>query len=92
MVGYGIYERFGTGSPSAEVAMAVTDDTHNRGVGTLLLEHLISLAGGQGVRTFVAETLSGNALMLEVFADPGLPVQRALADGAYEVRFPSACR
>jgi len=88
VVGYGIYERFGAGSPSAEIAMAVTDDMHNRGVGTLLLEHLISLARGRGVRTFVAETLSENLLMLQVFADAGLPAQRVLTDGVYEVRFP----
>ena len=68
--------------------MAVADDMHNRGVGTLLLEHLISLARGRGVRAFTAETLSENALMLKVFADAGLPVQRALADGVYELTFP----
>ena len=88
VVGYGIYERLGAGSPSAEVAMAVADDMHNRGVGTLLLEHLISLARGQGVRTFIAETLTENALMLQVFADAGLPAQRALADGVYDFTFP----
>ena len=88
VIGYGTYERFGAGSPRAEVAMTVTDDMHNRGVGTLLLEHLISLARGRGVRTFVAETLSENALMLKVFADAGLPAQRALTDGVYEVTFP----
>ena len=88
VVGYGVYERLGAGSPSAEVAMAVADDMHNRGVGTLLLEHLISLARGREVRTFIAETLSGNALMLKVFADAGLPVQRALADGVYDFTFP----
>jgi acyl-CoA synthetase (NDP forming)/GNAT superfamily N-acetyltransferase len=88
VVGYGTYELLGAGSASAEVAMAVADDMHHRGVGTLLLEHLISLARGRGVRTFVAETLSENALMLKVFADAGLPAQRALIDGVYEIRFP----
>ena len=88
VAGYGTYERFGAGSATAEVALAVTDDMHNRGVGTLLLEHLVSLARGQGVRTLVAETLSENALMLKVFADAGLPVQRALIDGMYEFTFP----
>jgi GNAT superfamily N-acetyltransferase len=67
--------------------MAVADDMHNRGVGTLLPEHLISLARGRGVRLFVAETLSENALMLQVFADSGLQVHRALADGVYEFTF-----
>jgi len=88
VVGCGSYELLGAGSVSAEVAMAVADDMHNRGVGTLLLEHLISLARGRGVRSFVAETLSENALMLQVFADSGLQVHRALADGVYEFTFP----
>ena len=68
--------------------MAVADDTHSRGVGTLLLEHLISLALRRGVRAFTAETLAENALMLQVFADAGLPVHRALSDGVYELTFP----
>ena len=88
VVGCGSYERIDVGSGSAEVAMAVADDMHRRGVGTLLLEHLISLAGGRGFRAFTAETLSGNALMLQVFADAGLPVHRALADDVYHFTFP----
>jgi len=88
VVGCGSYEVADDGSRSAEVAMAVADDMHRRGVGTLLLEHLVSLARGQGVRTFVAETLTENTLMMQVFADAGLGVHRALMDGAYEVRFP----
>ena len=77
-----------TGGESAEVAMAVADDMHSRGIGTLLLEHLISLAHGQGVRTFVAETLAENAPMLDVFAHAGLRPHRTLADGVYEFSFP----
>jgi acyl-CoA synthetase (NDP forming)/GNAT superfamily N-acetyltransferase len=88
VVGCGSYEVAGDGSRSAEVAMAVADDMHRRGVGTLLLEHLISLARGRGVRTFVATTLSENALMMQVFADAGLGARRALMDGVYEVSFP----
>jgi acyl-CoA synthetase (NDP forming)/GNAT superfamily N-acetyltransferase len=88
VVGCGSYELLGAGSRSAEVALAVADDMHNRGVGTLLLEHLISLARGRGVRAFTAETLSENALMLQVFADSGLPVHRSLADGVYDFTFP----
>jgi acyl-CoA synthetase (NDP forming)/GNAT superfamily N-acetyltransferase len=77
-----------TGDESAEVAMAVADDMHSRGIGTLLLEHMISLARGQGVRTFVAETLADNAPMLDVFAHAGLQPHRTLADGVYEFSFP----
>ncbi len=88
VVGCGSYEVADDGSRSAEVAMAVADDMHRRGVGTLLLEHLVSLARGRGVRTFVADTLTENALMMQVFADAGLGARRALVNGVYEVSFP----
>ena len=88
LIGCGSYEVAGDDSRSAEFAMAVADDMHNRGVGTLLLEHLISMARGQRLHAFTAETLVENALMLKVFADAGLQPQRALADGVYDLTFP----
>jgi acyl-CoA synthetase (NDP forming)/GNAT superfamily N-acetyltransferase len=88
VVGCSSYECADDGSRSAEVAMAVADEMHSRGAGTLLLEHLISLARSRGVHAFTAETLVENALMLQVFADAGLPVHRTLADGVYDFRFP----
>ena len=88
LIGCGSYECGDPPSGSAEVALTVADDMHNRGVGMLLLEHLISLARGRGLRAFTAETLSENALMLRVFADAGLQVHRALADGVYDLTFP----
>ncbi len=72
VVGCGSYEVASDGSREAEIAMSVADDMHRRGVGTLMLEHLVSLARSRGVRAFVAETLSENALMMQVFADAGL--------------------
>jgi acyl-CoA synthetase (NDP forming)/GNAT superfamily N-acetyltransferase len=92
VVGCGAYELSGDGSGSAEVAMTVADDMHGRGIGTLLLEHLVSLARGQGVRTFVAETLTENTLMLQVFANAGLRAHRTLEDGVYDLRFPLPAR
>ena len=88
VVGCGTYERAGAGSLSAEVAFTVADDLHHRGIGMLLLEHLVSLARGRGFRAFTAETLSENAAMLRVFADAGLQAQRSLVDGVYDLRFP----
>ena len=88
VVGCGTYEQQGAGLLSAEIALAVADEVQNRGVGTLLLEHLISLARGRGFRAFTAETLIQNALMLQVFADAGLRPQRSLADGMYDITFP----
>ncbi|HJY68415.1 MAG TPA: GNAT family N-acetyltransferase, partial [Streptosporangiaceae bacterium] len=88
VVGCGTYEQAGAGSGSAEVAFTVADDLHKRGIGMLLLEHLVSLARGRGFRAFTAETLSENAAMLRVFADAGLQAQRSLVDGVYDLRFP----
>ncbi len=72
----------------AEVAFAVADQMHHRGIATLLLEHLVSSARGEDVTIFLAETLSENKAMLKVFADAGLPVQRRYADGVMEMTFP----
>src|SRR5689334_6283952 len=58
------------------------------GIATLLLEHLVSLARTRQITTFTAETLTDNRAMLKVFADAGLPVQRHVADGVYELTFP----
>jgi acyl-CoA synthetase (NDP forming)/GNAT superfamily N-acetyltransferase len=88
VVGCGTYDSYDTGSLSAEVAFTVADDMHRRGVGTLLLEHLVSLARGRGCRALTAETLSENAAMLRVFADAGLQVHRTFADGVYDLTFP----
>jgi acyl-CoA synthetase (NDP forming)/GNAT superfamily N-acetyltransferase len=72
----------------AEVAFAVADHMHHRGIATLLLEHLVSYARSQQITTFKAETLTENKAMLSVFADAGLPIERHYADGVFELTFP----
>jgi acyl-CoA synthetase (NDP forming)/GNAT superfamily N-acetyltransferase len=72
----------------AEVAFAVADQMHHRGVATLLLEHLVSFARSHQVATFTAQTLTENKAMLNVFAAAGLPVRRQYADGVIEMTFP----
>ena len=53
VVGVASYE-VKSGTTEAEVALAVADQMHGRGVGTLLLEHLVSVAGRWGLSTFTA--------------------------------------
>ena len=72
----------------AEVAFAVAEHMHHRGIATLLLEHLVSYARSHQITTFIAETLTENKAMLDVFADVGLPVERHYADGIFELTFP----
>ncbi|NUT52168.1 MAG: GNAT family N-acetyltransferase, partial [Saccharothrix sp.] len=57
---------------TAEVALVVAHDRQSHGVGTLMLEHLISLARARGVRRFRADVLTTNSRMLRVFTDLGL--------------------
>jgi acyl-CoA synthetase (NDP forming)/GNAT superfamily N-acetyltransferase len=71
----------------AEIAVAVADHAHHRGVGTLLIEHLVSAGREQGVRTFTAEVLTENSVMLKVFANAGLQARRNWADGLAELAF-----
>jgi predicted CoA-binding protein/RimJ/RimL family protein N-acetyltransferase len=78
-----------TGTPgTAEIAFAVPDHLHGRGIATLLLEHLVSTARQRQVKAFTAETLAENTAMLKVFADAGLPAQRKLVDGDVCLTFP----
>ncbi|QUQ64038.1 bifunctional acetate--CoA ligase family protein/GNAT family N-acetyltransferase [Kutzneria sp. CA-103260] len=68
----------------AEVALAVDHRQQAHGVGTLLLEHLASLAREHGIRRFVADVLAENTGMLRVFHDLGLPCE--VVRGGPEVR------
>jgi acyl-CoA synthetase (NDP forming)/GNAT superfamily N-acetyltransferase len=87
VIGVATYEV--SGQPdTAEIAFAVADHMHRRGVATLLLEHLVSLARGRGIKTFIAQTLSQNREMLKVFADAGLPAGRRMDHGVVELTFP----
>lgn len=65
----------------AEVALAVSGTAQAHGVGTLLLEHLVSLARHHGVRRLVAEVLTENARMQRMFRHCGLPC-RMRRDGS----------
>ncbi|MFG6298467.1 GNAT family N-acetyltransferase, partial [Streptomyces rochei] len=61
---------------TAELAVAVADGLHHRGVGTLLVEHLVSAARTDGITAFTADALSDNHEVLRLFADLGLTATR----------------
>jgi RimJ/RimL family protein N-acetyltransferase len=60
----------------AEVAFAVEDAHQGRGIASLLLRHLITMARAAGLKELLAEVLPDNAPMLKVFERSGLPVTR----------------
>ena len=87
LVGVGAYEL--AGKPGvAEVAFAVPDDMHGRGIASVLLEHLVWRARQRGLEAFTAETLAENSAMLRIFADVGLPMKRRIAGDTVELTFP----
>jgi ribosomal protein S18 acetylase RimI-like enzyme len=68
-VGIGRYAA--VGSSQAELAVAVADDYHRRGIGTALMQRTASAARAAGYRTLQAEVLPENtaaiSLMRAVF-------------------------
>ena len=88
VVGVASYTAMGGRPGTAEVAFAVAEHMHHKGIATLLLEHLVSYATSHQVSTFTAQTLTENKAMLNVFAEAGLPVKRHYADGVFELTFP----
>jgi acyl-CoA synthetase (NDP forming)/GNAT superfamily N-acetyltransferase len=73
---------------TAEIAFAVADTMHHRGIATLLLEHLVSLARARRIESFTAETLSENISMLRVFSDAGLPARSTRGEGVVTITIP----
>ncbi|MGC1565730.1 MAG: GNAT family N-acetyltransferase, partial [Trebonia sp.] len=89
VVGVASYEVVpSSGGKTAEVAFAVADTMHHRGIAMLLLEHLVSLARARRIESFTAETLSENISMLHVFSDAGLPARSARAEGVVTITIP----
>ncbi|MGW5735945.1 MULTISPECIES: bifunctional acetate--CoA ligase family protein/GNAT family N-acetyltransferase [Streptomyces] len=75
ILGLAEYER--TGEPgTAEISLAVAEGLHHRGIGTLLLEHLVSAARAEGITAFTADALAENHEVLRVVADLGLRTAR----------------
>jgi len=79
LVGVAAFERL-TGD-TAEVALLVADDYHERGIGTQLLEHLAQVARNNGIRRFQADLLGENDPALRMVRDLGWAAQMRFHDG-----------
>jgi acyl-CoA synthetase (NDP forming)/GNAT superfamily N-acetyltransferase len=89
MVGCVSYETLqGQPDHAAEVAVAVADHMHHKGVATLLLEHLVFYARSHQITAFTGQTLAENTAMLKVFAHAGLPVHRHTENGVVDLTIP----
>ncbi|SDG75722.1 bifunctional acetate--CoA ligase family protein/GNAT family N-acetyltransferase [Streptomyces griseoaurantiacus] len=75
VVGLAEYHADDTGE-RADLAVVVAEGLHHRGVGTLLVEHLVSQARAERITAFTADMLSDDQEILRLFTDLGLRVTR----------------
>ena len=73
------------GGHTAEAAFAVSDAFHGKGLGTILLEAMATMAGASGFRRFEAMVLPDNAAMLEVFQESGFEIRSKSDRGSITV-------
>ena len=94
-MGVGRYRRMppstdGALTVRAEVAFTILDEDQGRGIGTLLLEHLASIARAHGIDELEAEVVIDNARMMEMLRNSGFALRKSLEDGVHHVLFPTA--
>ncbi|MCP4708483.1 MAG: GNAT family N-acetyltransferase [Planctomycetes bacterium] len=65
----------------AEVAFTVHDKWQRRGIGTFLLNYLITIAKQNGIAGFTAEVLSDNKAMLSVFHKSNCKISSEMEEG-----------
>jgi len=75
------------GTDRADLAVLVDEAHHGRGIGTLLIEHLLAAAAQLGYRWVHADVLSDNTEMLGVFRELGVPVKRHASAGVVDIDF-----
>ncbi|MET7423810.1 GNAT family N-acetyltransferase [Dactylosporangium sp. NPDC005555] len=90
LIAVGRYERLGAGSHQAEVAFVVEDAHQGRGIGSVLIEHLVAAASQEGITEFEADVLPVNQPMLRVFMAAGFRIERKFSDGVVHLWFPIA--
>jgi acyl-CoA synthetase (NDP forming)/L-amino acid N-acyltransferase YncA len=88
LIGVASYEIQTPGT--AEFALFIDDAAHDRGLGTLLLEHLVVRARRAGITELVGEVLPTNHGMLQVASNLGQSIHQAYEGGLVEVRLSTA--
>ena len=85
-IGIARYVRSEQDGDAAEVAVAVIDDWHGRGVATALLTRLAERAREEGIARFTATCLAGNTEALELVGDLGAARTTATDSGIVEAQ------
>ena len=85
MVGVAGYEP--VNATTADFAVLVEDTEQHEGIGTLLIEHLASMARHRGIRRFVADVLAQNTAALRMIRRLGFEVTADLEYGTAHLSF-----
>ena len=75
---------------SAEIALAIDDAYHGKGIGTKLIEWLATVARDNGITSFEADVLAENEQIMTVFRDYGFQLTGKLEAGVEHVTIPIA--
>lgn len=73
------------GSSMAEIVFVVDDQYQRLGIASTLYRILVKLARERGVKGFIAEVLSSNVGVMNVFQKGDLPVKACLESGVYRL-------
>lgn len=85
LIAVGHFVRVAPGADCAEIAFVVADDYQGRGAATLLLQHLLPVARGLGIRELIALVLEDNRAMLDVLENSKLPLRQTVERGVRRV-------
>ena len=65
----------------SEIAITVADEMQGKGIGKIMLDHLIACARGLGISHMDASVLAENKRMMKLIRKSGLPFSARLEDG-----------
>jgi ribosomal protein S18 acetylase RimI-like enzyme len=74
----------------AQLACSVVDEYQGRGIGTLLMEHMLGIARANGIVEFAADVLGDNHTMLGLLTKSGLATHRSTQAGVVHLTFSGA--
>ncbi|HJZ67560.1 MAG TPA: GNAT family N-acetyltransferase [Blastocatellia bacterium] len=91
IVAEGRYVVFDERPAVADIAFLVADEMRRRGIATLLIDELISIACGNGVTHFSVDVLADNRAMLSLLRKTGLARSGTISSGVIHFETPILC-
>ena len=73
------------GGTSPEFAVAVGDPWQGKGVGAILMEHMMAIAKEMGIESIWGNVLAGNTYMLALARRLGFAISRVPGENYYEL-------